>query len=146
VITDSRAHASHGRQVVALWLITLIGALVQVGLCSLDLPPEIGISEMLAHAPAGACWVAGADRAERTSPAQLCGLLREGLSARAVVVEHRTAGLTSIGVVPGCLLLAAWITGACAGLGSALRWAGARRALARPTGARLLIRLCVSRT
>jgi hypothetical protein len=145
VIADSRAHASYSRRVVALWLITLVGALLQAGLCTLDLPPEAGISELLAHAPAGACWVAGADRAERTSPARLCQLLREGLSARAVLVQHRTAGLTSIGVVPGCLL-AAWITGGCAGPGAVLRRARARRVPARRAGARLLIRLCVSRT
>lgn len=143
MIADSRAHAARGRQVVALWLVTFLGAIIQVGLFSLDVPPEVGISEMLAHAPAGACWVAGADRAEGTSSARLCQLLREGLSARAVLVRHRTAGLTSIGVLAGCLSLAAWTTGG--GHGGARRRARAR-AVPGGAGAGLLIRLCISRT
>lgn len=145
MIANSRARAAHSRRVVAIWLVTFIGALIQIGLCSLDVPPEVGISEMLAQAPAGACWVAAADQADASSARQ-CRLLSEALAARAAAGEHRTAGLLSIGVVSGGLLLAAWTTGGRAGHGSARRWAEACRARTARAGARVLVRLCVSRT
>jgi hypothetical protein len=146
VIANSRARAAHSRRVVAIWLVTFVGALIQLGLCSLDVPPEVGISEMLAQAPAGACWVAGADAAERASSARSCRLLHEALGARAAAGEHRTAALRSIGVVSGGALLAAWTTDSRPGHGSARRWAEACRARTACAGARLLVRLCVRRT
>jgi hypothetical protein len=128
---------------VALWVITFIGVLVQMGLCSLDLSPEAAVADVLTHAPAGACWVTGGGRAPVRAP-RLCRLLREALRARSILIRHRTEGLASIGVVAGCLPLVA-----CTGPGGA-RLGATRHNGPRPSssrgGARLLIRLCISRT
>jgi hypothetical protein len=145
VIVGSRTRPAHSRQVVALCVITFIGTLMQLGLCAMDLPTELDVSDMLAHAPAGACWFTGADRSVARPVPDLSRLLRDGLSARAILAQQRTAALTSIGVVAGPLLLATWMGGtAC--LARARRWSRAADVPGGRAGAGLLVRLCISRT
>ncbi|HEV7935367.1 MAG TPA: hypothetical protein VGP70_24015 [Actinomadura sp.] len=143
MIVNSRAPAAHSRQAVALWVITLIGTLVQLGLCSLDLPSEAAVADVLLHAPAGACLVTGG-RCATVAASPLPGrLFREALGARSTLIRHRTQGLTSIGMVAGSPRPREWI-----GLGGARPGARHDGTHARHgrAGTRLLIRLCVSRT
>lgn len=141
MIVYSRAPAAHSRQAVALWMITLIGALVQLGLCSLNLPPEAAVADALMHAPAGACLITGGGCATVVRPPLPGRLLHEALWARSALARHRAEGLTAIGAVAASPPPRAWT-----GFGGA-RPDGARHddPHAR-AGARLLIRLCVSRT
>lgn len=146
MIAGSRVKTVHSRQVLALWLITFIGVLLQLGLCSPDLPAEVVISALPAPVPVGAGSIADGDGATGRPGPDQCHLLRACVSARSASARRRADGLASVGVLTGWLLLAGWTGTGDGGLLRVRHRSRSRDMSARRARGRLLIRLCVSRT